>query len=328
MDNDNRIEKPKLKILFADILREMSVIDTEKLGRIYIKHLTHSDIADIDVKNEQYKQEAIDKGAELEEDKLQHLIKMGDWLESQERDIANQELYVKNLHKTKNQVFADRDKEEINKQIKEAEKQITLLKMKRGELIGFTVEQFAAKKINEYYVFNALFKDTGLKERLYDEESFDDLDENQIGDLIEVYNQSSKFFNQTNLQRISLAPFFMNSFHLANDDAYVFWGKPIIKLTFYQTELFGYAKYFKSLLQNAPVKPDDDLYDDPSKLIDFCNSKANLDKVVGEAKGDNVTVFGVTQEELKKKGYTNNNDLAKKAKKLGKTSLSMQEMMP
>ena len=55
-------------------------------------------------------------------------------------------------------------------------------------------------------------------------------------------------FNDDQIKLISVCPFFMNNFSLCGDDAYAYFGKPIIELTNFQISLLNTAKYTKSLI--------------------------------------------------------------------------------
>ena len=67
------------------------------------------------------------------------------------------------------------------------------LETKKEELIGFSAENYASRRINEHYMFNAILNEDG--EKLFSEEDFEDLDESTLIDFIGIYNVSTKKFN-------------------------------------------------------------------------------------------------------------------------------------
>jgi hypothetical protein len=59
------------------------------------------------------------------------------------------------------------------------------------------------------------------------------------------------FFTEGWIKMIATMPSFLNSFFLCDDDPSIFYGKPVIDLTIYQTDLFSKGKYFKSILSES-----------------------------------------------------------------------------
>jgi aryl carrier-like protein len=111
------------------------------------------------------------------------------------------------------------------------------------------------------------------------------------------------------------------------------YGKSIVYLTFYQIEIFGYAKYFKNQLSYAKHKPADEYFEDPDKLIEWLESSKNVEELLektSNSKADTVStsIIGATKEDLKKAGLDESNSisLTEEAKKRGGT-LSMEDLM-
>ena len=100
-----------------------------------------------------------------------------------------------------------------------------------------------------------------------------------------------------------------------------FFGKPVIGLTYYQVELFGYAKHFKHLMSELKSKPPEEYYDDPDKLIDFVEAGKNAEKMLEKSsknakEHEAMSVVGATAQDLERMGLTPSNN------EIGNTNLS------
>jgi hypothetical protein len=186
-------------------------------------------------------------------------------------------------------------------------------------------------------MYVSLFKDQSLKEKFFKESDYEDLDNKEIMVLIKNYNEVNGRFNDRNLKKISLAGYFSNIFYLSQDNPHIFYGKPLVELSFYQIELFSYGRYFKSILSNAKTKPPEYLMTDPDKLIEWYEGSKNVDEVLNKnskvAQKDNVatSIVGATSEDMKRLGLKNDNesigiDLNKEAAKKG-GKLDMQDLI-
>jgi hypothetical protein len=181
-------------------------------------------------------------------------------------------------------------------------------------------------------MYNALLnKDRG---KLFSKEEFDELGEGQMVELIGIYNKSTKKFKSDALKRISVSGFFTNLFYLCSDNPFVFFGKSVVELTFYQIELFGYGRYYKNMIENSENKPPEEISSNPEKLVEWFESsksaRETLDKSkMGGQDGSATSLVGASKEDLQRLGLDNPNEtinLAKKAAEKG-GSLTMDDMM-
>ena len=58
----------------------------------------------------------------------------------------------------------------------------------------------------------------------------------------------------------------------------LFSEKPLFKLTFYQIELFGYGRYYKSMIENSDNKPPDEIAQNPEKMVEWFESSKSARK--------------------------------------------------
>ena len=326
-----------LKIIFSEIIKGYSKKNIEGIGTLFFKHINNQDSADIDIYNQQFSEKAKSMGLPTEKEQEEYLIKEGLWEASKNKRIIEIKNFINSLKVTKSKLFLKAQIDQINKEIDKSDAELKALQYERKELIGYTVEDYTAKKINEYYMYISLFKDDKLSEKFFKEEDYEELENKEIVKLIKTYNEVNEKFNDKNLKKISLASYFSNVFYLSNDNPFIFYGKPLVELSFYQIELFSYGKYFKSIFSNAKTKPPEYLMNDPEGLIEWFESSRNVDEVLNKntkvSQKDNVatSIVGATKEDLKRLGLkddnnSNNIDLAKEAAKKG-GKLDMQDLI-
>jgi len=328
------LDKNKLRLLFIDILKGYS-LSYYRDNKLYFKHNTSFDSGDIDHLKQEFLEKAKKNGLPTEDQKEEYLIAENLWSKENNEKIKKLKSDISSLKQTKSKLFKSDDINEMNRQIDEKKLELINLTIEKKDLLGFTVEDYANKKINEYYMFNSLFKDKDLKNRYFSEQEFDELENKEISEVLEVYNNINKNFIENNLKKIALSSYYLSLFNLCDENAYNLYGKPIIYLTFYQMEVFGYARYFKNALSEAKHKPSDEYYEDPDKLIEWLESSKNVEEVLNKNENNQkktegaiaTSIVGAKKEDLAKIGKDENGiSLHKEAMKKGGT-LSMEDLM-
>lgn len=328
-------DKNKIRLLFVDILKGYTETYYRN-SKVYFKHNTSFDSGDIDSKKQDFIRKAQKNGLPTEEEKEKYLILENLWSKEKNDEIQKIKSYISNLKTTKSKLLRNEEIESINNQVNEQNLKLIELVSERKELLGFTVEDYANKKVNEYYMYNSLYKHKDLKDRFFSEDEFDELENKDVSEIIEIYNNMSKDFSEKNLKKVALSSFYLSLYNMCEDSPYYLYGKPIIYLTFYQIEVFSYSRYFRNAISEAKHKPADELYEDPEKLIDWLESSKNaeelLDKSGGKEnkKGEGViatSIVGAKKEDLEKiganeKGISLHDEAIKKG-----GSLSMEDLM-
>ena len=307
-----------LKLVFADVLKGYTKIRSKQLGDkdLYIKHLNLFDNIQTDRNYTDALELAKQKQLPTEEEQKEYLIKEKLWGEDQEIEMAKLKSYIQNMHSTKGKMYLKSQIESLKEQINKEEEKLQALLLEKAELVGFTAEKYANKKSNEMYIQNAVFKDKEFKELALDDEEFNHMSDQQLSELTTDYNQSTLHVTLENLKRISLAPFFGNYFYLCDDNPQIFYGKPVIQLTFFQAELFAFGRYFKSLAQDSKTSPPDEIRNDPDKLIEFYEMRKNADEVMDKIEGKSgeksgaSSLVGATKEDLEAIGYKGANTVS------------------
>ena len=326
------MEDAGLKVVFSEVLKGFTLVESKNYGKIQVKHFTNFDSAELDIKNKLFYDKAINQGLPSRNDRIEYLLKENIWTEEKNKEILQVKSMLSGLRNSRSKVFLQAHIDNINTQIGENQKKLADLEFEKEELIGFCAENYASRRINEHYMYNAVLNDKG--EKLFGAEEFEELEENSLVELIGLYNRSTKKFDSNNLKKISLSPFFTNLFYLCENNAHVFFGKPLVNLTFYQIELFGYARYYKSLMDNSETQVPDDVKEDPEKMVEWFDSTKSARETLEKSKnagqdGSATSLVGASKQDLKRLGLDNPNEtinLAKKAAEKG-GKLNMEDMM-
>lgn len=319
-----------LRKLYKDIVLGYSYIASEN---IYIKHPFEIDLGSIEDIYIQHFNEAKIRGLPDEKSKIDELYKADLWDQEKEKKIHSNKKQTDNLKDTLKKIVIKSQVATISNQIKELEKESNEIIKEREELLGITAEKYANKRSNEMIIYRSIFRDVDLKNNLFDQEDFEELDFKQLSKYILIYNTIIDYFNQKNIKKIAALPFFLNNLFLTESDIYVFYGKPIVQLSSFQLEIFSYGLMYKSILSKG-VSPNEDYYDDLDKLIDWYELNKNIgsaSEVKHRAKEkDGATYIGASKDEIKTMNNFDKNDeiidLTKEAEKAG-GELSMKDII-
>ena len=308
------------------------MLNDDKVKEVHIKHLNTFDAAGMDMVRETYFNEAKSKKLPTEKEQLEYLSENEIWTTSDETELINLERYLVNLRVSRSKLFIRQEREQITNQIAQTEEDIKRKQMERMDHLGITSDSFASKKANEYYIFCSVFKDNEFKEKKFTEAEFDDLSSTDVAEIVESYNSKMRKFHSKNLKRIALSGFFLNFYHLCDDNPLTFFGKAATQLTFYQAELFGHGRYFKHILQNSKNRPPDDIMDDPDKIIEWyeasTSAQAAMEKASTSAdKMGGSSIVGASRKDMEELGTASEdteaiNLAAEAAKKGGQLSMA------
>jgi len=273
----------------------------------FIKHLSHIDYILFEEIQNNYRDNAIKNGLPTEEQKIKFLIKNNLWTEKQELEIENQKSFISSLETTKKKQLLPSAIEQFSEEIKKEKAKLSVLLNERHQLLGLTVEDYAQKLVNDYYIVNNIYQDQNCTKLFFENSEFDDLPEQEVSDIIGIYNNVMDYFSDENIKKLCLQDFFQSYYFLCDDNISEFFGKPICKLTFYQIKIGNFAKYYKSLLENTDLSNvDKSIKYDPEKLENFASSKKESDKVLDGSGSGTSSLVGATKEDLKQLGLDKN----------------------
>lgn len=318
--------------LLGEFLEGFSFFEPKDL---YFKHPTNLDISFADQKYLYYYNQSRKNGVLNNKERLDLLIKEKIWQSERDKEIEELHFQLINLRQTKSKMFVSKQIQEINDRIKETEKQYINLKLEKEELIGETAETYAIKKSNEYFVLSLFYKDENLKECVINKKNAEDISLEDSEDIFIYYNITSSKFNK-NIKKIAALPSLINAIFLFEDGIIDFFGKEVLRLTIYQSEVLSKLKNYKNVLVKSSSFPPENLYEDFDNLVKWYES-AGMD-IPAEVKAENAnkqkenaggSYIGATKEEMEKIVKNQGDipiDLVKEAAKKG-GELSFADIM-
>ncbi len=291
---------------------------------IFIKHFTELENGNLDQYRRAFYQEGLKKGLEIKEEKLNSLIKNDLWSNEKEKEINQISKQISDTQMLMKNLIINKQINEAKNKIKTLKKALFNLENEKLDILGFCVEDYSNKKINELVVRLSFFETADLKEKFFTPEDFDNLSDEELSDLVRILDNFYNKFDHEKIKRICASSFFMNLFSLCDNNPLNFFGKYVKDLTILQVNLFSQARYFKSLIESqADSNPPPDVTHDPDKMVEWYESIESSGKA-GSASGNSsgVGYVGASREELEKmaggKAMTLNEIAAKKGGKLTK----------
>lgn len=298
--------------------------------RRYIKHQSFYDLVDFDDVYEMHLERAQSKGLPSELEIFEDLKEDGMWTEKDDAEIEKQSFYVDSLIKNKKNIYLKSALDQINKQIKDAQDNLSSLKSKKEALISNSADKYALNRANDFYIVNSFYKDKNLQEKLYTEQEFEYASTAEVGKLVSTYNKFHQTFSENNIKHLAIQDFY-KSYYSFIDNLSDFFGKPVVELTNYQLNLTLYTKIFKNIQEQYSEEIPDRIKNDPDALLDFANSSESREKIKQELSKDSgaSTIVGATKEDMEELGLAQPNrgkSLEDLAKEKG-GSLSMKDLM-
>lgn len=315
------ISHQEYKSIFFEILNSTSSISHSFFGSIFIKHLSYLEVSDLDIKYNVYLNEAINSGIPTYKEKEKQIISDKLWTDNDEIELIQNQKIVQDLRIDYSKDYLISRRRNTKKQIKEFQSKINSLEFKKSHYIGSVAEEFANKKLMYYRIINSFHINKECTQVLV---SQDEIEDDKYEELMDLYIKHNDRFNADNIKKIALYPFFSNIFSLCDDNVYTFFGKPIVQLTNYQTELFYFGRYFKNILSNHSEIPKEVL-SNPDELMDWIDIQNNAKKagIISDGEDDaqdgSMSVMGATKEDLEALGLKVNQrfNLGEELKKSG-----------
>jgi|TARA_R110002020_G_scaffold70186_1_gene182184 hypothetical protein len=292
---------------------------------VYVKHVSIRDQRYLHKYHEKYKQLALSKGLQTEEEKLKYVIKEGIWREEDDLEINVLNSETENLKRTVRVVFLKSERDSINEQIIENREKIASLQQKRKEVVGQTADDYAEARSGDEILRFLLFKNKELTEHLYSEEEFGELETWQVIGLTKIHQEIQNRMTDSIIQEAVLRPFFSMYLSLC-ENVNGFYGKPVTELTVHQLRVVLYGRMFFNIFQHTEDIPED-IKENPEKLLTYSENQRNKNTSAIKDDAAGSAVFGATNEDVKDLGgVAGGVSLSEEAKKHGGT-LNMEQMM-
>jgi hypothetical protein len=303
-------------------------------GTFLFKHPTQSEIVDIFNKTEEFVEDAVSQGIDKEEDQIKFIIEQGWWTKEQEAHLNANRTMIIQLSKTRQKMRYFSEKEHLSNQIKNHENIVEDLLKSRAEYIGLTAESWGNSKSIEYYIAKLAYNPD--KSKIFaTPEDFYDLEEKIVIEYKIGYYQHCNEISGHRIKQVAASAFFQNLFYIADESVMSFFGKPVISLTKYQSDLMLNGKWYRHILKNSQSKIPETIMEDPDKFIEWAEGndrsrdvleKRAGGKVRGETvgKGSNF-LFGEKGDAEKMGVTTSGGSLLKETKEKG--GLGLQDAL-
>lgn len=314
--------------IFYQIINSYTYYYSEELGDLYIKHPSKFELLDFDKEYQRTYKSALSKGIPTKQKRELEILEQGHWTSKEEEDIKNNILFIDGMREQISQSFLLSKRKLLRREVKDAESKLQKLYTKKDFLIGRTAEKLASQQSTYYQVVNLIYKDKLFKEKLINE----DIDNEQYNKLAEIYFRELNKLSIENIKKIALSSFFTSMYYMCDDNAYYFYGKPVVDLTDYQINLLMYGKYFKNLMSQYGEKLPDFMGENPDDIIEWFEITKNVEKsgILEEKEGDTsaMSVTGATKEDLKIMGINPSQivNIGDKLKKSGKSILTKEDL--
>ena len=69
------MEDAGLKVVFSEVLKGFTLVESKNYGKIQVKHFTNFDSAELDIKNKLFYDKAISQGLPSRNDRIEYLLK-------------------------------------------------------------------------------------------------------------------------------------------------------------------------------------------------------------------------------------------------------------
>jgi len=312
---------------FSDISRGYSQVLYQG-KRLFIKHLSHHDQVDLDIIYKQAYEEAQQKGAPTEKEALLQLEQNDIWTKQEDVKLNNEKKYLESLIKDKKHIVKPSDIEKNNKLINKQEEKYLNLLNERNKHLGLTAERVAEKRLNEYYIVFSFYLDENFKEKYLDKEKYENLSNEDLAELISLYNKEMTETSDREIKLLAIQDFFQSYWSMSDNNVNNFFRIPICNLTYFQMRLASYASYFQHVLEKSEGIPEK-IKSDPDKLIDYINaSEKGKEQMeagkIGERDNAAVSMVGAKKEDYEAFGYSDSEvvDLAKEAGEKGELDMN------
>lgn len=317
-------------IIFSEIINSYSPISDIHFGELFIKHFSHLESLRIEKQYLFSLNEAKKNNIPTNMERVKSIILDGSWTEKEEENINDTIKFITGIKESVSKEFLLSKRRMLKREISSAEKRLNTLLIKKDFFLGTTAEKFAHRQSTYHQIINSFYLDDKLTIKINPEELEDD---NIYNNLLKLYGEYQDRVNQDIIKNISISSFFTNLFHMCADNAYYFYGKPIVQLTNHQSDLFLYGKYFKNLLSQYGDKLPTEMSENPDDMMEFFEISKNVEEsgiLKEDENGGNsaTSIMGATKEDLKIMGIDSSQirSVADDMKKLGKDFLTKDDL--
>jgi hypothetical protein len=297
--------------------------------KLYFKHPTLTEHFNLYRNYNLYISYAEKIGVLKESDQLEKAVENKWWSVENESKISFLKKTIKNLYTTREKLFYQSQKKDLDQQIKYYQKLLISYEKERKDLINYTAEEYAEGKFLDNLLINLIYKDENLTEKFFEtSDVFYELEDETINTIKSSFQKYTNLFSSFNLKRVAVTGFFQNLVYLTSEPT-TFWGKPASQCSKYQIDLLVYGKIYRNIIESYHKGSKDipqDISEDPDLFVEWIDNQGNDNTSKSKSKNRNSkdsknlvsSYVGASKEDLDKMGV-------KVEKIKGKSLLAMAE---
>jgi len=300
----NSNEKNKFRKLYRDVLRGYSEFQFGD-RTVYVKHLSEANLGDVESDEDNLYKQAIDQGVPSEKESLELLDRDLLWTERQEKDLLILRNEIDVLQSSSKKLILKHQIRGAQINIDRKQKLLDEMEFERKDLVGFTAETYVEKQVTSIYLKYSLYDDSGLKNKFFTEESFDDMPDEEMSELAMLNNLVMYGLSQREIKMLAASSFYINAISLSQKNPQVFYGHAIKDMTNYQIDLFFHGLRYFGVLEEGKTPPSD-ITSNNKLLAEWYDSMIEARNMKIDGRGaknrkENVggTVLGADKQELK-----------------------------
>ena len=279
-----------LRSALSEILKGYSY-DFE--NSLYIKHMCLDDYVNYERIYSHFYTRLENRGVESSEKLIDRAISQGLWSDHKQSEMDELEGLCKQLRDTVDKALAKDMKDHARKELRENESKYYNFLNQKESITSSSIENLTDKRMNEYYIINSLYEDELLTRKKFNEKDFNEIEQDELSKFIKSYNKYISKFAISNIKKVVIKSFFRESWDLV-DNSYYYFGKPISKISYYQSHLANHAIIFGGIFKNYP----DIDSEDPDEIIEF----AKMRQEASRQGGKNRTFVGMDSDKMKRAG--------------------------
>jgi hypothetical protein len=283
-------KESQLRSALSDIINGFCFYEEEGF---YLKHLTLEDYVDYELKYDNFYETLRKKKVLNNKELIEQAVKRDLWSKNDDFRIQDLEEIIQTSKENSQKLILEAQRKSQDDYVKELQEELNLLINKKNSFLAHSCESMANKKMNEYYLLKSLYKDKKFEESLFTNEEKNDISLDVTKYQL-ISNNCYKNITTENIKYIAIAEFFTMGWRICNN-AHEYFGKPICRLSFHQSNLAFYAKIFSNIHERYPnIKSEK-----PDEIMRLANSRAELES---SSNGKDLDVVGMTHEEADKMG--------------------------
>lgn len=266
VDLQNIDSQDKAFLLFRHILLGCSY---DYANDFYVKHNSLIESTYITEHNKILEYSCKSRGLVSEKEQLTILHKNGSWTKEQEEEYQEKFKRIQDLEISKKKLVIPAQIRQAQLILEQEMRDFSVFFIERDQILGLTVDSFINSKTYQYYIEHFFYKDEALAQRLFTDQEYEELSQNEIKKFYNYYFDFQQVFTERNLKKITCCPLVLNTLFLSHTPV-DFFNKTISQLTLNQITLYSNYIYYKNLINSPEFKSvPQEYYSNLDKLVDY-----------------------------------------------------------